>query len=116
MVGVVAVVVGVVDAETPVAQLPERALHFWVVGMRLIALEAVGVGGGLTAFALAQRKALTALRVVVAVLILGPFTGDETGEGASRGGSGAALVKMGDKAGANGGMGETTLGVQKLTL
>jgi hypothetical protein len=109
-------VVGVVDAETPVAQLPERALRFWVVGVRLVALEAVGVGGGLTAFTLAQRKALTALRVVVAVLVLGPFTGDETGEAVGRGGGRATLVEMGSEAGANGGVGEAALSVQKLTF
>jgi hypothetical protein len=63
-----------------------------------------------------QYKALAALHVVVIVFILRPFTGNETGDGASRRGSGAALVKVGNKAGADGGMGETTLSVQKLTL
>jgi hypothetical protein len=116
MVGVVAIVMGVVDAETPVAQLPERTLRFWVVGVRLVALEAVGVRGGLTALMLAQRKALTALRVIVAVFILGPFAGDETGEGAGRRGGGATLVEVRNKVGADGGMGKAALGIQKLTF
>jgi hypothetical protein len=116
VVGVVAIVVGVVDAEAPVAKLPERTLRFWMVGVRLVALEAVGVGGGLTTFALAQHKALVALCVLVIVFILRPFARDETGEGASRGGSGAALVKMRDEAGTDGGMGKATLSIQKLTL
>jgi hypothetical protein len=116
VVRVVAIVMGVVDAKAPVAELPERTLLLWMVGVHLVALEAIGEGGGLTALALAQHKALVALRVIIVVFILGPFAGDETGEGASRGSGGATLVEMGDEAGVDGSMGETTLSVQKLTL
>jgi hypothetical protein len=111
VVGVVAVVMGVVSAEAPVAELPERALLLWVVGVHLVALEAVREGGGLTMLALAQHKALIALRVVVIIFILQSFTSDETGNGASGRGGRAALVKMGDEAGTNSGMGEATLSV-----
>jgi hypothetical protein len=116
MVGVIAVVVGVVDAKAPIAKLPERALRFWVVGVCLVALEAVGVRGGLTVLTFAQYRALVALCVIIVVFILGPFAGNETGDGASRGSGRAALVEVGNKVGADGGMGEMTLGVQKLTL
>jgi hypothetical protein len=116
VVGVIAIVMGVVDAKTPVAKLPEQTLRFWMVGVRLIALEAVRVGGGSTALALAQRKALTALHVVVVLFILRPFAGNEAREVANSGGSRAALVEMGDKMSADGGMGEATLSIQKLTL
>jgi hypothetical protein len=116
MVGVIAVVVGVIDAETPVAQLPEQTLRFRMVGVCLVALEAVRVRGGLTALMLAQCKAWTALHVVVVLFVLRPFAGNETGEGASRRGGRATLVEMGDEAGANGGVGEAALGVQKLTF
>jgi hypothetical protein len=71
--------VGVVDAEAPVAKLPERTFRFWMVGVCLIALETIGEGGGLTALALTQYKALTALHVIVIVFILWSFAGNETG-------------------------------------
>jgi hypothetical protein len=116
MVWVVTIVVGVVDAETPVAQLPKRTLHFGVVGVCLVALEAVGVGGGLTVLSFAQCKALAALHVVVATFILGPFASDETGESVSRGSGRVVLIEIGYEASADGSMGEAALGVQKLTF
>jgi hypothetical protein len=116
MVGVVAIVVGVVDVKTPVAKLPEQTLLLWVVGVRLVALEAVREGGGLTMLVFAQYKALVALHVIVIVFVLWPFTSNETGKVMSRRGGRAALVKMRDKVGTNHSMGEASLSVQKLTL
>jgi hypothetical protein len=116
MVGVVTVVVGVVNAETPVAELPERALLLWVVGVHLVALEAVGERGGLTALAFAQYKVLVALHVIVIVFILRPFTSNETGEVTNGRGGGTALVKVRDKAGIDCGVGEASLGVEKLAF
>jgi hypothetical protein len=52
VIGVVAVMMSVVDAKVPIAELPEQALLLWVVGVCFIALEAVGEGGGLTALVL----------------------------------------------------------------
>jgi hypothetical protein len=111
VVGVIAIMVGVVDAKAPVAQLPEWTLRFWMVGVHLVALEAVGVRGGLTALALAQCKTLVTLYVVIVIFILGPFASNKAREGASRRGSGAALVKEGDEMGANSGVGEMALSV-----
>jgi hypothetical protein len=108
---------GVVDTETPVTQLPEQVLLLWVVGVRLVALEAVGEGGGLTALALTQYKTLVILHIVVVVaFILWSFTGNETGKGTGGRGSGAMLVEMGNKVGLNSSMGKTTLSIKKLTL
>jgi hypothetical protein len=59
---------------------------------------------------------LVALHVIVFVFILGSFAGNETGEGASRRGGRATLVEMGDETSTDGGMGKTTLSIQKLTL
>jgi hypothetical protein len=111
MVGVVAVVVGVVGAKAPVAKLPKQTFRFWMVRVHLIALEAVRVGGGPTTLVLAQCEALVTPRVAVLVFILWPFTCNETGEGTSGRGGRAALIKMRDKVGADGGMGEAALSV-----
>jgi hypothetical protein len=70
MVRVITVVVSVVDAKAPVAELLEWALLLWVVGVCLIALEAVREGGRLTVLAFAQYKTLVAWHVIIVVFIL----------------------------------------------
>jgi hypothetical protein len=116
MVGVIAVVMGVVNAKAPIAKFPERTLRLWMVGVHLIALEAVGERGGLTVLVFAQYKALVALHVVVIVFILRLFTGNETGEVTNGRGGGMALVKVRDEAGMDCGVGEVSLGVEKLAF
>ena len=56
MVGSGTIVVGMVSGETPVADLPQRAVIFVMIWGLLIAFEAVGEwGGGARAFALVGR-------------------------------------------------------------
>jgi len=50
-----AIVVSVVDAETPSAILPQGAIPFGVVGLFVAAFEAVGKGGALTFVGLVLR-------------------------------------------------------------
>jgi hypothetical protein len=82
-----------------------------VVGVRLIALEAVREGGGLTTLTLAQYKALATLHVVIIFFLLWSFASNETRDGMSRRGGRVMLVKMGNEVGADSSMGEMMLGV-----
>jgi hypothetical protein len=88
--GVIIVMVSVVNAEAPVTEFPEWALSLWVVGVLLIALEAVREGGGLTMLMLAQYKVLAALSIVA--FVFWSFSCNETRESVSRGGSWTLLI------------------------
>jgi hypothetical protein len=114
VVGVLAVVVGVVNAEAPVAEFPKWTLLLWMVGVCLVALEAVGEGGGLTALMLAQCNALAALLIII--IVLWSFSSDETREGRCRRGCGAAFVQMGNEAGVDGSMSKVAVGIDELAI
>jgi hypothetical protein len=80
-----------------------------VVGVLLVALEAVREGGGLTVLVLTQYKALAALFIVI--VVLWSFAYNETGEGMSRRGGWMTLVKMGDKVDVDSGIGKMMVGI-----
>ena len=114
-VGVFAVVMSMLRTEAPPTGLPQQALFTTVVGLLLVALEAVGEGWqALSSFA--QHSAAHDHGIGVRHIVR-RFLGGMDGRDRHGGRSGRSLlVEVRDEAGADGCMCQATLDVKQLTL
>ena len=99
--GTIAIIVCVLSAKTPVARLPEGTLLLNVVGMRLVAFEAIREFGLASSTLLAQNS-VTLKTVFTFLDVRWSLSSENAGDVDGISGGRANAVKVGNKSGANG--------------
>ena len=113
-VGFGAVVMGVLGVKAPAAGLPEGAFRLAMVWLVLVALETVGEAG-FTSASLPQDNA-TSEGVLSRFYIRWALGSEDTGDSSWWWCGRTMAAEVRDEAGADGGMGEATVGGQELVL
>ena len=113
-VGLGAVVMGVLGIKAPMAGLPEGAFRLTMVWLVLVALEAVREAG-FTSASLPQDNAASE-GVLSGFYIRWALGSEDTGDSSWWWCDGMMAAEVRDEAGADGSMGEATMGGQELVL